>query len=144
MSCRSIDSPLYPSTTHLWIGWPIVSIDGASMGSSSPRRQKKVACRSTPPKQTGDEDSVLGAGGSCRGGRLGFPVAAAERLDAELGELLGPDAIVRLDHRAHGVGQSLSLDHDDPELLRRLLLASRQHVLLLVDLPHPGQVFREL
>jgi hypothetical protein len=52
--------------------------------------------------------------------RIDLPLAATERLDVELGELLGADSIVILDELAQPGRQSLALGENRPELLRIL------------------------
>src|SRR3954453_23242299 len=85
-ACRWIDEPSYRSMRHLWI-----------VPAHVDKKRGRAEAR---PEADLQGESDFGAGGSRRGGvlrgrRLGLPVAAAERLQAELGELLGPDAVVR-------------------------------------------------
>src|SRR4051794_37834141 len=127
MGHRSIDGPAFPSTARRWIDEPSYR-SMRHLRIVPAHVDKKGGVPKHAPKQIYKVKSDFGAGGSRRGGglrgrRLGLPVAAAERLHAELGELLGTDAVVRLDHRAHGIGQPLALDQNESVLLRRLLLA---------------------
>ena len=92
---------------------------------------RKGACQSTPPEELLSLGRFrLGLDGHrLRLRLLGLP--AAERLQVVLGELLRSDAIVLLDGGTQNGRQSLALDQQSPELLRRFLLDRDERRLLL-------------
>src|SRR4029077_19631574 len=81
---------------------------------------------------------------SLRSGKSGGLLAAAEGLEVELGQLLGPDAEVLLDRQTQHGGQPLRLVQGVRELLRDLLLLCRQGPLTVRELQSPGHPRIEL
>src|SRR5437868_13325330 len=75
--------------------------------------------------------------------RSGFWLAAAERLQAEFDQLLGPDAEVLLDALAQHGRQQLHVRHRALELDRELLLRRGQGRLLLDQILRPAQTIPE-
>jgi hypothetical protein len=75
---------------------------------------------------------LFGAGGGgLDGRRLRLSLRpAAERLQPELGQLLGPDAVVLLETLAQDGRQTLAIAEGGPEPLREVLLPGRQRRLL--------------
>src|SRR5215216_6477672 len=115
--------------------------------------EKRGACAMhAPPGRRTTCTGLRGGGGDRalrRRGRLLFPRPAAERLHAELDQLLVPVAIVLLDEDLHQRRQLRPLAHEGPKPLGNLLLAGLQRRLLHrepSDIPqHPLQGYaREL
>src|SRR6185369_13318428 len=114
-----------------------------------PKRKKEEVCRARPLRLHKQDLSALSGGGRWRrlrrdrDGRLLLGLAAAERLQPELGQLLGPGAEVLPDALAQHGGQQLHVAHRALELDRKLLLRRGQGRLLLGQILRPSQALPE-